>query len=641
MKKIIFIVLSSLLMSISANAYYRTFDGVEIFDNKDLYDKSFNVDTMLFAALASDRVYDDTFDISNYEDSKNFKFYQNNMFELVTYTKAKSIYDLEVSVGLKTYNDKKLIVVSFRGTNFGKKDGLQDILTDIKANDVIGFSEKDLSIKVHSGFWNSEQLFEAGLKSITFKSGQTLFEIIKNAKRNNKTSKKIQFLITGHSLGGAIATLFAARLIDFYNVDPNNIVVYTFGAPAVGNEHFKYVFEDNPNKYKVFKHFYRIRNMYDPVPVATSKKFVNALKLAIATGMAFAQKYKWVAKVLTLKWYYHHIGKLYIFDPADATLHYGKELSKYKLKISDATLSKLGNFSNHKLTDLYIPNIKTYTLTEKEYKHYCYDNYKSIPYVKLKDEYLGNLVNDKSDMSHFITQQINIRDRIDFYRIQIRDRNYCYKKVLNRYYFYNNPKILFAPYLEMKFSSLWFNKLFRHYYFQERLYTKKGLLKLLSFLKDSKFMKGAVESEPISVIGPLKREYIMYFFKRLKNKFPYINIPTIFKKSGETDMEFYDKNIFIGSSVFKGKEYSQYLNPFQLKILLSYFKAANSNKYNKWIVNKESHGYKYCKKKNIDPYDYYLYHKKVNFNINIYVARGITTLNFFNEIYKIVRKAKK
>lgn len=49
--------------------------------------------------------------------------------------------------------------------------------------------------------------------------------------------------ITGHSLGGAVATIAAIRLIDS-GVSPNRIKVITFGAPAVGSKALAAAYED-------------------------------------------------------------------------------------------------------------------------------------------------------------------------------------------------------------------------------------------------------------------------------------------------------------------------------------------------------------------------------------------------------------
>ena len=49
--------------------------------------------------------------------------------------------------------------------------------------------------------------------------------------------------LTGHSLGGAAAILAAARLSDL-GVSPDQLIVTTFGAPAVGNEDFIRTYQD-------------------------------------------------------------------------------------------------------------------------------------------------------------------------------------------------------------------------------------------------------------------------------------------------------------------------------------------------------------------------------------------------------------
>lgn len=53
----------------------------------------------------------------------------------------------------------------------------------------------------------------------------------------------LRVLLVGHSLGGAVVTIAAARLISM-GVLPEQISVMTFGAPAVGNDAFRQQFED-------------------------------------------------------------------------------------------------------------------------------------------------------------------------------------------------------------------------------------------------------------------------------------------------------------------------------------------------------------------------------------------------------------
>lgn len=64
--------------------------------------------------------------------------------------------------------------------------------------------------------------------------------------------------LTGHSLGGAVATLLGTRLLDL-GMDPQRLKVITFGAPAVGNQAFVNAYADKLQ-------LVRITNTADPVP---------------------------------------------------------------------------------------------------------------------------------------------------------------------------------------------------------------------------------------------------------------------------------------------------------------------------------------------------------------------------------------
>ena len=71
--------------------------------------------------------------------------------------------------------------------------------------------------------------------------------------------KDARLLLTGHSLGGAVATIVGQRLIDF-GFDPDRLQVITFGAPAVGNKAFKQMYGDRLD-------LIRVTNSEDPVPL--------------------------------------------------------------------------------------------------------------------------------------------------------------------------------------------------------------------------------------------------------------------------------------------------------------------------------------------------------------------------------------
>lgn len=65
-------------------------------------------------------------------------------------------------------------------------------------------------------------------------------------------------ILTGHSLGGAVATLLGERLASL-GLDKDKFTVVTFGAPAIGNAEFAEQYADKIN-------LYRITNTKDPVP---------------------------------------------------------------------------------------------------------------------------------------------------------------------------------------------------------------------------------------------------------------------------------------------------------------------------------------------------------------------------------------
>ncbi len=91
---------------------------------------------------------------------------------------------------------------------------------------------------VHGGFANYTQtaFFSSHEGGKTF--GEEIVELLAN-------EPDARLCITGHSLGGAVAVLFAARLMDM-GVPTEQLDVVTFGAPAVGNRAFADAYSDMP-----------------------------------------------------------------------------------------------------------------------------------------------------------------------------------------------------------------------------------------------------------------------------------------------------------------------------------------------------------------------------------------------------------
>lgn len=171
---------------------------------------------------------------------------------------------------------EKKIIVSFRGTETAK---FKDFLVDIQIFQVAymeGVAVFD-GAQVHQGFLRAyKSVQDAILQQLSF-----IFKAA-DKKSDGLEGNPWKFFITGHSLGGALATLFASDLVGIAYLDRNvlsqlfvskgrikaghvavdrvdfaakywgdnvfassmrtaTITCYTFGTPRVGNTRFKEV----------------------------------------------------------------------------------------------------------------------------------------------------------------------------------------------------------------------------------------------------------------------------------------------------------------------------------------------------------------------------------------------------------------
>ncbi|MDR2006461.1 MAG: lipase family protein [Acidaminococcales bacterium] len=154
-------------------------------------------------------------------------------------------------------NGQKIYIIAFRGTNSYK-----EAKTDLRINRVpfAGKSPDEIKInagkrgvgedrpKVHKGF------LEYALAGFCAAGRQCPFYA---AIKNNPQARLI---VTGHSLGGAAAVLYAAVMAEM-GVPQERIKVITFGAPAVGNHAFA-------DKYKDRLDILRVYSRLDPVPAS-------------------------------------------------------------------------------------------------------------------------------------------------------------------------------------------------------------------------------------------------------------------------------------------------------------------------------------------------------------------------------------
>jgi hypothetical protein len=116
--------------------------------------------------------------------------------------------------------------------------------------------------KVHEGFNQAAQLL-LSLESEQSHAKQPGKSIMLTSILLENPNTKV--FLAGHSMGGAVVTLVAARLLDM-GVRPEQIEVITFGAPSVGNDQFVQKYE---NKIPLT----RIVVEGDPIPVALRRVF--------------------------------------------------------------------------------------------------------------------------------------------------------------------------------------------------------------------------------------------------------------------------------------------------------------------------------------------------------------------------------
>jgi len=156
-----------------------------------------------------------------------------------------------------TKSEPNLIVVAFRGTT--PFDAVQ-WKTDV---DISWYDLPNVG-KMHGGFMKALGLLENGgwPKKIDERSQHqyAYYAIREQLREMLKENKDAKFILTGHSLGGALAILFVAMLIFHEEEDLLDKLqgVYTFGQPRVGDEKFGEFMISKLKKYdvKYFRYVY-------------------------------------------------------------------------------------------------------------------------------------------------------------------------------------------------------------------------------------------------------------------------------------------------------------------------------------------------------------------------------------------------
>ncbi|KAF9599396.1 hypothetical protein IFM89_036953, partial [Coptis chinensis] len=162
-------------------------------------------------------------------------------------------------------NNAQLIVVSFRGTEpFSGRDWASDV--DLSW---IGMGEMG---RVHLGFMKAlglqdEKDYKKGWpKDYTGSKNLAYYKLRETLKTLLEQNKGARILVTGHSLGGALAILFPSVLVlhEEETIMSSLLGVYTFGQPRVGDKDFGNFMKSQLNV--IFKRYYRVVFRYDVVP---------------------------------------------------------------------------------------------------------------------------------------------------------------------------------------------------------------------------------------------------------------------------------------------------------------------------------------------------------------------------------------
>ncbi len=208
-------------------------------------------------------------------------------------------------------SNKEITMIVFRGS-----DSSRDWVTNLNTVTDPGPLNRT---RVHEGFQNA--LFSV------------IMDLTKEVVRQNRP-----LWITGHSLGGALATILTAMYLERDDKVEN---LYTFGSPRVGNERFREQFN------KLFNHAYRVVNGNDLVPHLPPEPFFS------------------------------HVGQSIIFDEKgkrhDGELNFWQQIqiNVKSTLLQDWGDGKLSHVERHQLSDDdgYIPRLlKDLGIAESIYK---------------------------------------------------------------------------------------------------------------------------------------------------------------------------------------------------------------------------------------------------------------------------------
>ncbi len=195
------------------------------------------------------------------DNSSEFSYLRDYGWQIVPYREVNEGVESNFAVAHNYFKDvdKEIYLVTFRGS-VTKKDWDIDLNTGqvpyggdtlLSMRRYAEGSAEENAPAVHKGF---NLYVDSVLKAAAVDENNNLKSVFKEAAEN----KNAFLIITGHSLGGATATLLGERLASL-GMPKEKFAVITFGAPAIGNKAFAEKYGDKIN-------LLRVTNEADPIP---------------------------------------------------------------------------------------------------------------------------------------------------------------------------------------------------------------------------------------------------------------------------------------------------------------------------------------------------------------------------------------
>lgn len=215
---------------------------------------------------------------------------------------------------------EKHIVLCFRGT---EPSSFRDIYDDLFALPIQPPITKG---KMHAGFWRAlHQVWKDGNRAMLWPPPHTLPQmgLFSYLKKYRGISSARKLWIAGHSLGGALATTAATRLLAEGLFKEQDIAaVYTFGQPRVGDERFS-------EKYELSNKHFRLMHANDIVtrmPPASLNKLGKVAESFLDIPMANS----WLRK-----FNYHHVGQLIVIREGYECILNPSAVQRIKIALSE------------------------------------------------------------------------------------------------------------------------------------------------------------------------------------------------------------------------------------------------------------------------------------------------------------------